>query len=155
LKLVFLTVSNPPEWLQELTANYQKKLSYWAQTELLFLKTSKFSRDAKTQKKSEENSTILKNLRDDDYVILCDELGRRFKSKEFAGFFEKIMAGGKKRIVVVIGGAYGFNEEIIKKANLTVSLSDFTLNHHLAFATMCEQTYRVMTIIKGVNYHNE
>jgi 23S rRNA (pseudouridine1915-N3)-methyltransferase len=155
LKLVFLTVSNQPQWLKELTKDYEKKLSYWAQTEVQCLKTSKFSREAKNQKKSADNEAIVKALKPDDYVILCDELGRRFKSKEFATFFEKIMAGGKKRIVIVIGGAYGFDEEIIKKANLTVSLSDFTFNHHLALATMCEQTYRAMTIIKGVKYHNE
>ena len=155
MKLVFIAVSTPPPWLQELTQDYERKLSYWAQTEIQILKTSKFSREARERKKSEENSAILKALKPDDYVILCDETGRRFKSKEFAGYLEKIMAGGKKRIAIVIGGAYGFDAETIKKANLTVSLSDFTLNHHLALATMCEQTYRAMTIIKGVKYHNE
>ncbi len=96
----------------------------------------------------------MKELRDDDFVIACDENGKAFKNIPFAQRFETVLAGGKKRVVFLVGGAYGHAPEVLKRADLTLSLAPFTLNHHLACVVMAEQIYRTLTIIKGVTYHN-
>lgn len=148
MKLVFVSVSRQlPPWLTGVVEDYKKKISYWFPVEVIVLKSD--------QKKSEEGMAILKLLKTDDYLVACDEGGREFNSKEFAQTFEKILNAGKKRIIVIIGGAYGLEEDVLGRANLKLSLSAFTLNHHMALAVICEQTYRAMTILKGIKYHNE
>lgn len=98
---------------------------------------------------------ISRVLKSDDYVIACDEKGRVLGSKEFARRLESILGGGKKRIVFIIGGAYGLEVDVLNRCDLKLSLSSFTLNHHMALAVIAEQTYRAMTIIKGIKYHND
>jgi 23S rRNA (pseudouridine1915-N3)-methyltransferase len=156
LKLVFVNVSSRyPEWLDEVIEDYKKKLSYWFTVEVNVLKPTNLDRNANAKKKSEESAAISRVLKPDDYVIACDEGGRDLSSKEFAKRLESILGGGKKRIVIIIGGAYGLEVDVLNRCDLKLSLSKFVLNHHLAMAVICEQTYRAMTIIKGIKYHND
>jgi 23S rRNA (pseudouridine1915-N3)-methyltransferase len=155
LKILFLTVSSSlPSWLEGLSENYKKKLSYWLQPEFKTLKSPSFSRLADKAKVSSESELLLKNISSQDFVILCDEHGASFTSEKFSARLEKILESGKKRIVVIVGGAYGVNSDVKTRADLTLRLSEFLLNHYLALAVVQEQVYRAMTIIKGVSYHN-
>lgn len=156
MKLTFVSVSGKfPPWLNEVVEDYKKKLSYWFAVEVNILKPTSLDRNANAKKKSEESAAISRTLKPDDYVIACDEKGRVVGSKEFAQRIEGILGGGKKRIVIIIGGAYGLEIDVLNRCDLKLSLSPFTLNHHMALAVICEQTYRAMTIIKGIKYHND
>jgi 23S rRNA (pseudouridine1915-N3)-methyltransferase len=155
VKLVFLTVSNKlPPWLSEISEDYKKKLSYWLATDIQVLKASGFGREAREKKKSEESQSLLNFLKADDFVVACDESGKSFNSKDFSAKLEKTLSSGKKRLIFIIGGAYGLEDELINRANIKLSVSSFTLNHHVALALILEQVYRAMTIIKGIKYHN-
>jgi 23S rRNA (pseudouridine1915-N3)-methyltransferase len=155
VKLHFVGISSRlPPWLEQLTGDYKKKLDYWISSECVMLSSPSHDRDAQDKKLKAESEMLLKYFRPDDFVLLCDEKGQALDSQSFAKRLEKILGGGKKRIVVVIGGAYGVSPEVKKRADLQLCLSEFTMTHHLALAVACEQVYRAMTILKGTSYHN-
>jgi 23S rRNA (pseudouridine1915-N3)-methyltransferase len=156
MKITFVTVSSRlPPWLSELTADYAKRISFWVPSELVVLSSSSHGRDALDRKKNLESETLLSFFKPDDFVVVCDERGKAFDTAAFAKKLENILNGGKKRLMVVVGGAYGVNEGVKDRADLMISLSSFTTTHHMALAIICEQTYRAMTILKNVKYHNE
>ncbi len=87
-------------------------------------------------------------------LILLDEKGDRFTSQEFARFLETSMIGGHKELAFYTGGPYGFTEEMYKKADRIISLSDMTFTHQMVRLILVEQIYRAMTIIRGEAYHH-
>jgi len=156
MKLVFASVSGKlPEWLDALSEEYSHRLSQWIKAEAVLLKSPKLSRDEAEAKIRSESEVILNFLEDQDFLVLCDEKGKSYSSLAFSRELEKILNRGAKRIVFLIGGAYGVADEVKARAQMKLSLSSFTLNHHLAMAVLSEQVYRAMTILKGVRYHNE
>ena len=84
-----------------------------------------------------------------------DENGKEFSSVNFSQFLQKQMNSGVKRLVFVIGGAYGFSEEVYKTANQQISLSKMTFSHQMVRMIFKEQLYRGFTILKGEPYHHE
>ena len=87
-------------------------------------------------------------------VILLDEHGKEYTSVEFAKEVERFTASGKN-IVFVIGGAYGFSDEVYNRSDGKVSLSKMTFPHQMVRTVFTEQLYRAFTIIKGEPYHHE
>ena len=98
---------------------------------------------------------ILDKIKPSDYLILLDEGGKQYSSKQFAAFMEKKMIQSHKRIIFQIGGAYGFSEAVYKRANHQISLSEMTFSHQMIRLFFLEQLYRSMTIIRNEPYHNE
>ena len=90
-----------------------------------------------------------------DYVILLDERGKEYSSIEFSDFLEKQMIAGRKRVVFVVGGPYGFSGAIYERADGKISLSRMTFNHEMVRLFFTEQVYRAMTILRGEPYHHE
>ena len=88
-------------------------------------------------------------------MILLDENGRHFSSEEFARQLEKWQVAGDKNLVFIIGGAYGFGEALITRANMTLSLSQMTFSHQMVRLIFVEQLYRAFTILKGEPYHHK
>lgn len=105
--------------------------------------------------KDKECEKIFSLLKKEDYVILLDERGTLMKSEEFAGLIEHRMVDGVKRIIFIIGGAYGVNEKIKTRANYTLKLSSFVFPHMLVRLILAEQLYRALTILRGEKYHHE
>lgn len=105
--------------------------------------------------KGQEGVMILEKLQTSDFVILLDEKGREYRSVEFASYIEKIMASGRKRVVFVVGGPYGFSDEVYARADAKLSLSRMTFNHEMVRMFFVEQIYRAMTILRGEPYHHE
>lgn len=105
--------------------------------------------------KQKEGELLLKKLKDDDFVVLLDERGKSFTSPEFAQFVQQRMNSGIKTLAFVIGGAYGFSEEVYKAAHFKISLSSMTFPHQLVRIVFMEQLYRAMTILRNEPYHNE
>lgn len=106
------------------------------------------------QQKEAEGALILRELRDDDFLILLDEKGKEFTSVEFATWLEK-REMQPQGLVFVVGGAYGFSSEVYARSNFKVSLSQMTFSHQLIRAIFAEQLYRAVSIIEGLPYHHE
>lgn len=107
------------------------------------------------QQKEKEGEFILKELQPGDIVVLLDENGHEFKSKEFAVWFEKKTHMVSKRLVFVIGGPYGFSDKVYNVANEKISLSKMTFSHQMVRLIFVEQLYRALNILNGGPYHHE
>jgi len=156
MKLVVLSIGGQKEaWLQELVSSYQKKLRHLIDFEVMQLKPVKLDRGSAEQKKDAESQALLNSLKADDYVILCDERGEPVDSKGFSKKLVRSIESGRKRVVIVIGGAFGSAPSLQKRADWVWSLSPLVFNHLLAQALVLEQVYRGFSIAKNLPYHNE
>ena len=98
---------------------------------------------------------ILKHIDSIDKVILLDEKGKSFSSIDFSNLLNQKLLDSTKKLVFVIGGAFGFSEEVYKRANSKISLSKMTFSHQMIRLIFKEQLYRAFTILKGEKYHHE
>lgn len=105
--------------------------------------------------KQAEAEKILAKLKPDDLLILLDENGKAMNSVQFAQFIEKKENQSVKKVIFLIGGAFGFDEKIYLRANDKLSLSNMTFSHQLIRLIFLEQLYRAYSIIHGLPYHNE
>ena len=106
------------------------------------------------QQKQMEGDDILHLVQPGDTLVLCDERGREMRSVEFAKWIQDMQLYAR-RLVVVIGGPYGFSQAVYNRANALVSLSKMTFSHQMVRLVLAEQLYRACTIIKGEPYHHE
>jgi len=105
--------------------------------------------------KHKEGLAILSKVSANDHLILLDEKGEMFNSIEFSKFIQKKILNSHKSLAFVIGGAFGFCEELYSRANYKLSISKMTFSHQLIRVIFKEQLYRSFTILKGEKYHNE
>jgi len=110
---------------------------------------------SENQQKGKEGKLLLSYIKPGEEVILLDEEGTISGSVEFAHFLEKKMIKGTRNLVFIIGGPYGFSEEIYQAASSKISLSKMTFSHQMVRLIFSEQLYRALTIIKGEPYHHE
>ncbi len=104
--------------------------------------------------KKREGDQILKRLKGDEILILMDEQGKGMDSVKFAGFIENKMIYSGKKMVFLIGGAFGFSPDVYSRADFKLSFSQMTFSHQLIRLCFVEQLYRAFTIIKNEKYHN-
>ena len=155
MKFVLFSVTSANEpWAEAARTLYVKKINPYTPFEIKDLKNKKSARDEKSRKVLEESKALLEQLSKDDFVILFDERGRDFTSTEFSKKIEHVLQSGKKRCVFIIGGAFGVDDSIKSRADLTVSFSKMVMNHLVAETVALEQIYRAFTIIKNIPYHN-
>ena len=141
--------------LSSLQEQYQNRLKHYLSFEVVNIPELKNTKNlSASEQAAKESESILKKLEVGDNVILLDERGTEFSSIEFADFLSKKMHSSNKRIVFVTGGAYGFSEELYRRANDMVSLSRMTFSHQMVRLIFVEQLYRAMTILKGEPYHH-
>lgn len=157
MKITLLTVGKTDrDWVRQGLDIYVSRLKHYvsfAMTEIPELKNaSSLSRE---QIKVREGELILKNLKPADDVILLDERGREYSSLEFAKVLQDKISYIGKDIVFVIGGAYGFSDEVYRRADSRMSLSKMTFSHQMVRAIFAEQIYRAFTIMRGEPYHHE
>lgn len=105
--------------------------------------------------KKKESEVIISLLQKDDYLIALDENGKQFSSLSLAKFIQTRANESAKSIVFLIGGAYGIDETVLKKANYTWSLSQLTFPHQLVRLLLAEQIYRACTILRNEKYHHQ
>lgn len=108
-----------------------------------------------SQQKIEEGKLILAEISAFDLMVLLDERGEMHTSRGFSEFIQKGMLGGKKRMVFIIGGPYGFSQEVYSRADAKLSFSKMTFSHEMIRLFFTEQLYRAMTILKGEPYHHD
>jgi 23S rRNA (pseudouridine1915-N3)-methyltransferase len=142
--------------LQALIEDYQKRLSFYIKFELEIIPDIKNVKNlSEQQQKEKEGELILAKLAATDQLILLDENGKSFSSVAFANELQKKMNAGIKTLVFVIGGPYGFSEEVYKKANGKISLSAMTFSHQMVRLFFIEQLYRGFTILRNEPYHHQ
>jgi len=106
------------------------------------------------QIREKEGEMILQSFQPGDCIVLLDERGKELTSVDFAEFIEKKTHSSSKRLVFVIGGAYGFSPAVLKAAHEKIALSKMTFPHQLVRLIFVEQLYRAMTIIRNEPYHH-
>lgn len=142
--------------LQTLIDDYTKRLSFYIKFELDIIPDVKNVKNlSEIQQKEKEGELILSKLSTTDQLILLDENGTAFSSIGFSDYLQKKMNAGIKTLVFVIGGPYGFSEEVYKKAKGKIALSEMTFSHQMVRLFVIEQMYRAFTILKNEPYHHQ
>lgn len=157
MKITLLTVGKTDrDWVKQGLDLYMSRLKHYIQftlTEIPELKN--VSSLSESQIKVKEGELIMKQLRPSDDVILLDEKGKQYTSMEFSKLIQDKMTYSGRDIVFVIGGAYGFSQEVYDRAASKISLSKMTFSHQMVRTIFVEQIYRAFTIMKGEPYHHE
>lgn len=157
MKAVLLSIgkTDNPIYAQ-LIDGYTRRLNFYVPFETAFLPDIKIRKSiSEKEQKSMEGTAILNWLQKGDFVVLLDDKGKEYTSTEFARFMEIKSHAVSKRIIFVIGGPYGFSEDIYKRANDKISLSKMTFTHQMVRLIFVEQLYRAMTILNNEPYHHE
>lgn len=105
--------------------------------------------------RKKEAELVFEWLKKDDYLVALDEKGKQFSSEGLAKFIGKCSNQSIKNLVFLIGGAFGLDDAILKKAHHTWSLSDLTFPHQLVRLILAEQVYRACTILRHEKYHHK
>ncbi|MEG2219312.1 MAG: 23S rRNA (pseudouridine(1915)-N(3))-methyltransferase RlmH [Muribaculaceae bacterium] len=143
-------------YLSEGINNYVKRLSFYIPFEIQYLADLKNTKNlSEIQQKQFEGQVLLKFFDPSDYVVLLDEHGKEFTSIDFSKYIEKKMHSVSKRLIFVIGGPYGFSQEVKAIANEKISISKMTFSHEMIRLIFTEQLYRAMTILNNEPYHHE
>ena len=141
---------------QEAISDYQQRLTHYvpfAIEEVPDLKNTKNLTEE--QQKEKEADIVLDHLQPGDVLVLLDERGKEFTSREFSTFLENKMQTVSKRLVLLIGGPYGFSQRIYDAAQGKISLSKMTFSHQMVRLFLVEQIYRAFTIMRGEPYHHD
>ena len=138
-------------WVSEGIERYQKRLKKPFDVEWVILPHSSFDG---VQARQDESRRIFTRLNANDYVVLLDERGRNVTSPDFSKRLVSILDTSCP-VVIIIGGAYGVDETIMRRANFIWSLSGLVFPHQLVRLLLIEQLYRVQEIAAGRAYHHE
>ena len=157
MKLVLLMTGKTDEpWLREGIAGYEKRISRYSRFESIILPDVKNAGSMPAEKiREKEGVRILEALKPDDYIILLDEHGKAYTTLEMASFLTSTIVTTKRRVVFVIGGAWGFHESVRARSDNSLSLSKMTFSHQVVRLLFAEQLYRVLSVIAGDPYHHE
>ena len=143
------------QYLEVGIEKYFKRISRYVNYSYKIINDIKNTRNlSEDLQKQQEGEKILHEISNSDILVLLDEKGKTFNSKEFSEFISKQMLSGIKNLFFVIGGPYGFSKDVYNRANYKLALSKMTFSHQIVRAIFAEQLYRAMTIIKGEQYHH-
>lgn len=157
MKLVLLVIGRTrSDYLQTGIDTYAGRISRYMPFEIKTLPDVKSTRAlTEQQQKEKEGSMMAEAFQPGDRVILLDERGKEYTSREFAGFIYRSMSQSVKRLVFVVGGPYGFSQAVYDRADGKISLSRMTFSHEMVRLFFAEQIYRAMTILRGEPYHHD
>ncbi len=157
MKTILLAIGRTDEeYLRHGVQKYTDRLTHYTPFELIFLPDAKNVKNmTQQQQKVAEGKAILGVVEPSDVVILLDENGQELTSRQFAKFIEKHSISGARRLIFIIGGPYGFSDEVYERANGKLSLSRMTYSHQMVRLIFAEQLYRAHTILKGEPYHHD
>jgi 23S rRNA (pseudouridine1915-N3)-methyltransferase len=142
--------------LKTLIESYTKRVSFYIKFDVEIIDDIKNTKSlTEKQQKEKEGSLILSKITSTDSLILLDEKGKSFSSTLFSEYLQKKMNSSIKTLVFVIGGPYGFSDEVYAKAQDKISLSQMTFSHQMVRLFFIEQLYRGFTILKNEPYHHQ
>ena len=155
MKIRLLVVGKTKEKeIQSGIDEYLKRLTRYTNFQMEVIPDVKVSKKMSAgEVKSLEGKEIIKRL-DKDVLILLDEKGKEFTSVGFSKWIENQQLNSTKQLTFLIGGAYGFSEEVYQRASSKIALSKMTFTHQMIRLIFIEQLYRAFTIIKGEKYHH-
>lgn len=156
MKITLIAIGKTEDkYLIEGIEKYLNRLKHYINFNLLIIPDVKNTKNlTEAQQKNKEAEAIHKQIATNEVVILMDEKGKKYSSVSFANYLNKQMIGSVQHLVFIIGGPYGFDESIYKRANATISLSDMTFSHQMVRLFFAEQLYRAFTILKNEPYHH-
>jgi 23S rRNA (pseudouridine1915-N3)-methyltransferase len=146
-----------PQALQAAQDEYVRRLKAFG-AEVVEYKDEKVSSRTPEQTKEAEAERIIRLLKDGDYLVACDERGKALNTPELAEVLEAARQGrlaGRRRMVVVVGGALGLAESLRRKADAVWSLSSLVMAGGVARIVLLEGLYRAYTVVENHPYHNE
>jgi 23S rRNA (pseudouridine1915-N3)-methyltransferase len=143
MKIRIITIGKPKGEFEKIFSEYKKRLSGFVNLEVFHVKENKDS-----EKK------VLK-LIEKTFVVLLDEKGKNFSSKELADFLEKKENNSVGEISFLIGGTDGHSQKILEKKDYEISFSKLTFPHDMAMIILVETLYRSFSILKNHPYHRE
>ncbi len=143
-------------YLKEGIELYQKRLKHYTKFELLVIPDLKNRKKLNEEQiKTKEGEILLKKLQNSDFLILLDENGKSLSSVKFSKYLDQLTLQRHKRVIFVIGGAYGFSQAIYQKSRAKISLSAMTFSHQMVRLFFVEQLYRAFTISNNEPYHHQ
>jgi len=156
MKITFLlTGKTDVEPIKVLMDEYSKRIGHYTNFEVITIPDIKNIKNLSIEQYRQKEAELQKKyLTKSDFIILLDENGKEYTSEKFAQFLEHKIQIGIKNLVFVVGGAFGFTDEIRKMAEQSVSLSKMTFPHQLVRLIFLEQLYRAFTIIRKEKYHH-
>lgn len=154
IKLLCVGKNSANEWLDSIE-HYAKRINLYAPFEVDIISDSKTGKKSiPSQIKKAEGQKLLQKLKKGDVVILLDEKGKAYNSLSFSKEIQKYQNSGTQRLIFIIGGAFGFSEELSTQFPNKIRLSDMTFSHQMIRLFFCEQLYRAFTILHNHPYHN-
>lgn len=143
-------------WISEGIHKFETRICKYLKFSSIIVPDIKNNRNlSQESQKEEEGRLLLQQVTASDQLVLLDEKGKELTSREFADWIQKQMNSGRKRLVLVIGGPYGFSKDMYSRADTKIALSKMTFTHEMAKLILTEQIYRGLTILKGEPYHHD
>jgi 23S rRNA (pseudouridine1915-N3)-methyltransferase len=156
MKLVILFVGKTDRgYLPAAVDAYLDRLKHYAGVELRVVPEPKNAKSLSELQLKEREGELVLQAADEGELWLLDERGKELSSEEFSLFLEKKMQGSAKALTFAVGGAYGFSDEVYRRAAGRLSLSRMTFSHQMVRLFFAEQLYRAFTIMKGEPYHHK
>jgi 23S rRNA (pseudouridine1915-N3)-methyltransferase len=157
MKITLLTIGKTEDsYLKDGIDKYLSRLKHYIKFEIVEIPELKNTKAlSQEQQKVKEAELIFKNTATTDHIVLLDERGQELTSVQFSAMLNKKMIASVQNLVFVIGGPYGFDDSVYKRANDKLSLSRMTFSHQMVRLFFVEQVYRAFTILKGEPYHHQ
>ena len=157
MKIRFVVVGRTVEkYLVDACAEYEKRIKKYIPFEFVVLKDLKNTANMPFDTIKQKESELLMPYLDTSSVrILLDEHGKEVSSMEFSQYISKKISLQNKDITFIIGGPYGFDNQVYQKSDEKISLSKMTFSHQMVRLIFMEQLYRAFTIINNEPYHHE
>jgi 23S rRNA (pseudouridine1915-N3)-methyltransferase len=157
MKIIFINIGKPHDaLLNEAITNFTQRINKYATCNWQIVPPVKNAAALpEAALKKAEADSLLQQLQPNDCVILLDETGKQLSSPQLATYIQQQANSSYKRLVFIIGGAFGVNETIKQKANFVWSLSKLVFPHMLVRLLLAEQVYRAYTILNNEKYHHE
>jgi 23S rRNA (pseudouridine1915-N3)-methyltransferase len=151
-----VTGKTDSKWLQEGIDTFVNRLKHYSPIEIKVLPDLKNTRNMPVElQKEKEGLQMIPVLEGKNDIFLLDEGGKQLSSRELAAFLEKKMIAACRELIFVVGGPFGFSQQIENMATGKISLSRLTFSHQMVRLLFAEQLYRAFTIIRGEAYHND
>ncbi len=157
MRIILIVVGKTTNtYLQSIFEEYQLRLKHYVSFDYVVIPELKNVKSLSQQvQKDKEGEAICKLIDDNAELILLDDKGKEFTSIGFSQEIEKMQLRGSKKIVFVVGGPYGFSQQVYNRANSKLSLSKMTFSHQMIRLIFVEQLYRAYTILNNEPYHHE
>lgn len=157
VKIVIFCIGEPRSaFIREGIEDYTARIKHYAPIETVAISEKKHWRKLPPEeRKKAEGEAILAELQPGDRAVLLDEKGVAVTSRAFAKKLEQHLASGGKRLVFIVGGAFGFSREVYAAVQPKMALSAMTFNHEMALFFLTEQLYRAFSILNNGPYHND